>query len=69
MIHLPRKSRTRKADRTAAPITTMIWEAIVKISVLRSARRKFSSCQAVVKLSKPTQFPLSEPPIASVMLR
>jgi hypothetical protein len=35
----------------------------VKISVFRSARRKLSSCHGVVKLSKPTQFPVSEPPI------
>ena len=69
MSHLPRKSRTRNAERTAAPTTTIACEAIVKISVFRSARRKFSSCQAVVKLSKPTQSPLSEPPMAFVRLR
>ena len=69
MNHLPRKSRTRKAERTAAPTTTIACEASVKISVLRSARRKLSSCHAFVKLSKPTQFPVSEPPIASVKLR
>jgi hypothetical protein len=39
------------------------------MKVLRSARRKFSSCQALVKLSKPTQSPLSEPPMAFVKLR
>ena len=39
------------------------------MSVFRTARRKFSSCQAFVKLSKPTQLPVSEPPIASVKLR
>ena len=56
-IHLPRKSRTRKFDRIAAPTTTIACEASVKTSVLRSARRKLSSCQAVAKLSKPTQWP------------
>ena len=50
---LPAKSRTRKFERTAAPTTTIACEASVKISVFRSARRKFSSCQAFVKLSKP----------------
>ena len=69
MIHLPRKSRTRKSDRKAAPTTTIACEASVKMNVLRSARRKFSSCQAFVKLSKPTQLPVSEPPMASVKLR
>ena len=69
MNHLPRKSRTRKADSTAAPTRTTTCEASVKMSVLRSARRKLSSCQAFVKLSKPTQLPVSEPPIASVKLR
>ena len=69
MNHLPRKSRTRKFERTAAPTSTMACEANVKMSVLRSARRKLSSCQAVVKLSKPTQSPVSEPPIAFVKLR
>ena len=39
------------------------------ISVFSSALRKFWSCQAAVKLSKPTNFPLSEPPIAFVRLR
>jgi hypothetical protein len=46
----------------AAPTTTIACDASVKMSVFLSARRKFSSCQAVVKLSKPTQLPLSEPP-------
>jgi hypothetical protein len=67
--HLPRKSRTRYADSTAAPTTTSAWDTTVKMSVFRSARRKFSSCQAFVKLSKPTQLPLREPPMASVRLR
>jgi hypothetical protein len=69
MNHLPRKSRTRKFESTAAPTTTMACDASVKIRVLRSARRKLSSCQAFVKLSKPIQLPESEPPIASVKLR
>ena len=68
-IHLPRKSRTRKFERTAAPTRTIACDASVKMKVLRSARRKFSSCQAFVKLSKPTQSPLSEPPMAFVKLR
>ena len=67
--HLPRKSFTRKLDSTAAPTRTMAWEASVKTSVLRTARRKLSSWTASVKLSKPTQFPVSEPPMASVKLR
>ncbi len=69
MNHLPRKSFTRKFERTAAPTRTIACEASVKMSVLRTARRKLSSCQAFVKLSKPTQLPLSEPPMASVKLR
>ena len=69
MIHLPRKSRTRKFERTAAPTRTTACEASVKMSVFRSARRKFSSSHAFVKLSKPTQLPVSEPPMASVKLR
>jgi hypothetical protein len=68
-IHLPRKSRTRKFDRTAAPARTIACEASVKMRVFRSARRKLSSCQAFVKLSKPTQCPVSDPPMASVKLR
>ena len=37
--------------------------------VLRSAFWKLGSDHAVVKLWRPTQFPLNEPPMASVMLR
>jgi hypothetical protein len=69
MNHLPRKSRTRKFERTAAPTTTIACDASVKTNVLRSARRKLSSCQAFVKLSNPIQLPDSEPPTASVKLR
>ena len=39
------------------------------ISVFSSAFRKFWSCQAALKLSKPTNLPESDPPIAFVMLR
>jgi hypothetical protein len=67
--HFPRKSRTRKFERIAAPTTTTACDASVKMRVFRSARRKLSSCQAFVKLSKPTQCPVSDPPIASVKLR
>jgi hypothetical protein len=41
----------------------------VTISVFSSALRKFWSCQASVKFSKPMNFPLSEPPVAFVRLR
>ena len=47
MNHLPRKSRTRKLESTAAPTRTIACEASVKMSVLRTARRKLSSCHGV----------------------
>ena len=67
--HLPRKSRTRKCESTAAPMTTITWAENVMISVFSSAVRKFWSCQASVKLSSPMNLPESEPPVASVRLR
>ena len=69
MNHLPAEVADEEGEKIAAPTTTSTWEAMVKISVFRSAFGSSSSDQAVVKLSKPTQFPLSDPPIASVMLR
>ena len=36
MNHFPRKSRTRKFERTAAPTRTIACEANVKMSVLRT---------------------------------
>ena len=41
--HLPRKSRTRKWARIAAPTITIAFAASVKTIVFRNAVRKFSS--------------------------
>jgi hypothetical protein len=68
-IHLPRKSRTRKWESVAAPRTTMTFATTVKKIVFWSAVRKFGSCHWLVKLSRPTNSPLSAPAVASVRLR
>ena len=67
MNHFPRKSRTRKFERTAAPEDDRLRGEREDERV--ADRRKFSSCHAFVKLSKPTQSPVSDPPIAFVKLR
>ena len=48
---------------------TIACETSVMTAVLRRACRKIGSCHAVLKLSRPTQLPLSEPAVASVKLR
>ena len=53
----------------AAAMTTIACEASVMISVFWRAVWKFGSDQTSVKLSKPTQFPVREPLMASVKLR
>ena len=67
--HFPRKSLISWCARSAATRTTIRFESTVKTTVLRSARRKFSSAHWSTKLSSPTNSPLSEPAVASVRLR
>ena len=68
-IQRPRKGFASWCASTPATSRTITWEMTVNITVLRSARRKFGLSQASVKLRSPTKSPLSDPAVASVMLR
>ena len=66
---MPRNGRISACARIPAEKSTITCETTVNRNVFQSACRKILLFHSAMKLCSPTQWPLSEPAVASVKLR